>query len=102
MLTSNANFRSCVRNVDVLIASHHGRDDGICEELFDVYGCKPQLVVISDDYHQYATQKTTQYYGSKASGIHGFRFDGDRSVLTTRSDGDLTFTWRGFRDCIVS
>jgi len=101
ILTTNANFRNCVRNVDVLIASHHGRDTGICKELFDMYGCKPQIVVISDDYHQYDTQKTTQYYASKASGIQGFRIGGNRSVLTTRSDGELTFTWRGFRDCIV-
>lgn len=62
----------------------------------------PQIVVISDDCHQYDTQKTTQYYASKASGIRGFRIGGDRSVLTTRSDGELTFTWRGFRDCIVN
>ena len=102
LLTTNANFRNCVRRVDVLIASHHGRDTGVCRELFDVYGCRPQLVVISDDYHQYDTQKTTQYYASKASGIKGFRFDGDRTVLTTRSDGDLTFTVTSRLNCIVN
>jgi len=101
MLTTNANFRNCVRKVDVLIASHHGRETGICRELFDIYGCQPQIVVISDDYHQYDTQNTTQYYASKARGIRGFRFGGNRSVLTTRSDGALAFTWRGYRDCIV-
>ena len=101
MLATNANFRNCARNVDVLIASHHGRDTGICEQLFDLCDCKPQIVVISDDCHQYDTQKTCQYYGSKARGIQGFRIGGNRTVLTTRSDGDVTFTWRGFRDCIV-
>jgi len=101
ILRTNANFRNRVQNVDVLVASHHGRDNGICRELFDVYGCKPKLVVISDDHHKYDTQRTTQYYASKVTGIKGFRSGGDRSVLTTRADGELSFTWRGFRDCIV-
>lgn len=101
MLRTNATFRDYVKNVDVLIAAHHGRDSGICSELFDVYECSPKIVVISDDYHKYDTQKTTQYYASKVTGIQGFRVGGNRSVLTTRSDGDLTFTWRGFKNCVV-
>lgn len=101
ILRTNATFRSCVQDVDVLIASHHGRDTGVCRELFDVYGCKPQLVVISDDYHHYDTQRTTQYYASKSSGILGFRSGGKRSVLTTRADGTVTFRWQGYRDCVV-
>lgn len=102
ILQTNANFRDCVSNVDVLIASHHGRESGICEELFDVYRCRPQIVVTSDDNHRYDTQKTTQFYASKANGMNGFRGGGRRAVLTTRSDGNLSFTWLGFRQCIVN
>ncbi len=102
ILTTNAKFRSVVQKVDVLIASHHGRDGGICKELFDVYGCRPEIVVISDDYHQYDTQKTSQYYASKVKGIPWFRNEGNRFVLTTRDDGGLTFTCSGLRKCIVS
>lgn len=61
-------FRTTVAGVHVLIASHHGRYKGICAKMFDVYGCKPQLVVISDDYKQYDTQETTNYYARKARG----------------------------------
>ncbi len=69
--------------------------------MFSVYGCKPKLIVISDDYKQYETQETTTFYGSKASGISGFRTDlGLRKVLTTRCDGPLVFSFRG-RDCFV-
>ena len=32
--------------------------------MFDVYGGKPVLVVISDDYKQYESQETTNYYRS--------------------------------------
>lgn len=78
----------------MLIAPHHGRENGIYEELYDVYGCKPKVVVISDDYKHHATQETTQFYGRKASGISYFRGQYDpRKVLTTRSDGPIRFSF---------
>lgn len=94
-------FWPVVAGVEVLIAAHHGRENGICPEMFSVYGCKPQLVVISDDYKQHETQETTNFYGSKASGISGFRNDlGLRRVLTTRRDGPLVFSFHG-PNCFV-
>jgi hypothetical protein len=59
-------------------------------------------MVISDDYKQHATQETTNYYGSKAQGITGFRRDqGLRRVLATRTDGELMFSFQnGY--CLVS
>lgn len=93
LLIDNAAFRAAVSSTDVLIASHHGRDNGICEEMFDVLHCNPAIVVISDDYHQYDTQKTTGYYKSKAKGIS---FHGEtRYVLTTRCDGEIWFDFTG-------
>ncbi len=92
LLATNAKFRTMLPNVDVLIASHHGRENGICPDMFDKWGCKPEVVVISDDYMKYDTQKTTQYYNSKCgNGIPNFRNSGLRKVLTTRKDGDITF-----------
>ena len=91
-------FRQTVTGVNVLIAAHHGRENGICEDIFDVYGCKPKLVVISDDYKQYDTQETTNYYASKAQGIVGYRgHSGMRYVLTTRKDGEIWFSFRNGR-----
>lgn len=86
-------FRSIVSGINVLVASHHGRDSGICPEMFDVYGCRPQLVVISDDHKQYDTQETTEYYGRKARGISWFRNQGTRYVLSTRNDGEIRFSF---------
>ncbi|GAB2903963.1 hypothetical protein GCM10027202_36290 [Microvirgula curvata] len=101
LLATNARFRQIVPNINVLVASHHGRENGICKEMFDTYGCRPQLVVISDDYKQYSTQETTKYYASKVTGIADFRAPGNnRFVLTTRSDGDVCFTWASGR-CTV-
>lgn len=94
-------FRTTVAGVEVLIASHHGRRSGLYPEMFSVYGCSPRLVVVSDDYKQYDTQETTGFYGSKASGIYGFRNEqGVRRVLTTRCDGPILFSFQG-RDCFV-
>lgn len=95
MLATYPPFRQTVAGVHVLIASHHGRANGICPAMFDQHGCAPQLVVISDDYKQYRSQETTDYYGSKACGIPWFRNGGARYVLTTRSDGEIRFSFRG-------
>jgi beta-lactamase superfamily II metal-dependent hydrolase len=101
MLNTNQAFRTAVSQVHVLMAAHHGRQNGICEDMFDTWGCRPALVVISDDYKQYSTQETSVFYGRKASGITGFRNDqGPRKVLTTRRDGELWFSFQnGY--CIV-
>lgn len=101
LLASDPVLSVAAANIDVLVASHHGRESGRCPELFDVYNCAPKIVVISDDYMQYNTQQTTAYYASKCAGITGFRGQELRKVLTTRNDGTLTFTWQG-NQCIVN
>jgi len=101
LLRLRPDFSEWLRRVHVLEASHHGRRNGICEEMFDDHGCRPELVIISDDYKQYDTQETAQYYRSKAKGIDFFRGEGRRWVLTTRSDGHLLFTFDGGR-CTVT
>lgn len=95
LLTTCPPFRQTVAAVDVLVAAHHGRRNGICTDIFDTCGCRPALVVISDDYKQYDTQETTGYYASKARGISNFRNrSGMRYVLTTRSDGEIRFSFQ--------
>ncbi len=94
LLATDARFREAVQSTNVLIASHHGRESGICEEAFDVYGCKPYWVVISDQGYQFDTQKTVPFYSSKARG--GVFRGNTRQVLTTRNDGAITFSfWDG-------
>jgi len=101
MINTNASFRAAVSEVHVLMAAHHGRQNGICEEMFDTFGCSPNLVVISDDYKQYSTQETSAYYARKAVGITGFRNElGLRKVLTTRTDGALWFSFQNGH-CLV-
>ena len=87
-------FRKIVAEIHVLVASHHGRENGICPAMFETYGCRPQLVVISDDHKQYDTQETTSYYKRKARGISWFRNQGARYVLSTRNDGEIRFSFK--------
>jgi beta-lactamase superfamily II metal-dependent hydrolase len=86
-LIQNPNFVASLRRVHVLVASHHGRENGCCEELFSMTSWKPQVVVISDDYKQYDTQETTNWYRARSFGIPFF--GEKRHVFTTRRDGSI-------------
>jgi len=86
-LLSNTYFCQELRDVNIFIASHHGRENGYCKEVFDY--CSPSVVVFSDSAIKHATQQMTATYANHASGI---QFDGQtRYVLSTRNDG--SFWW---------
>jgi beta-lactamase superfamily II metal-dependent hydrolase len=88
-LLADQNFRAELGRTTALVASHHGRESGYCEEVF-VF-CKPQFMVISDKSEVHDTQGTTNLYASKVKGdgIHVVTCQGRRKVLTTRSDGGI-------------
>lgn len=65
-LLRNPRVRELLRQVDVFIASHHGRESGYCPEVFDY--CKPRLVVISDSAIRHDTQVMASTYEKHASG----------------------------------
>jgi beta-lactamase superfamily II metal-dependent hydrolase len=77
-------FRQNLAAVNVFVASHHGREDGYCEEVFQY--CNPDVVVISDGSIQYDSQEHS--YDRHAKGLN-FSRDGWRYVLTTRCDGHI-------------
>lgn len=86
-------FASLMPGLHVLVASHHGRENGRCEELFDVYGCSPQLVVISDYAKRHQSQETVPYYYRKSRGVPNVRGADARYVMTTRDDDEIIFRW---------
>ncbi len=86
-LLQNTTFCARLREVDVFIASHHGRQNGYCEDVFNF--CTPNVIVFSDGPKKYATQEMVDKYAKHARGT---TFNGQtRYVLTTRNDG--TFWW---------
>ena len=81
--------RTLLGRVNVFVASHHGRENGYCREVFDY--CSPSLIVMSDGPIQYDTQKMATTYGQHASGEY-FVSGGTREfrkVVTTRKDGNI-------------
>jgi beta-lactamase superfamily II metal-dependent hydrolase len=86
-LLKNPQFREALRDTQVLVAPHHGRESGCCTEVFQY--CNPIYVVISDKGYMYDTQKTIPFYRSVARG-GPFRNE-TRRVLTTRKDGSIGF-----------
>ena len=86
-LLRDANFRAELPGTSIFMASHHGREDGCCEELYTIGGLSPVVTIVSDSGIQHATQETVQWYGNRST---GFDLDGrTRRVLTTRDDGSI-------------
>ena len=81
----NPAFVEAMGAVNVLVASHHGRENGCSGQLFSRTGLNPAIVVISDSGIEHATQETVSWYAARTQGIV---LNGQtRRVLTTRSDG---------------
>ena len=86
-LLKNTTFQENLRHTTVFVASHHGRTNGYCEDVFEY--CSPSVVIFSDGPKQYASQEEVATYAKHATGIP---FNGEtRYVLTTRNDGNLTW-----------
>ena len=88
-LLKNDAFKQALRETNVYIASHHGRENGCCEEIVP-YLANAYYVVISDKGYEYDTQKTIPFYSRIAKG-GPFGLEPVRKVLTTRCDGRIAF-----------
>lgn len=84
-------FRSELASLNVFVASHHGRENGCCEEVFNY--CNPLAVIISDSYKQHGTQETSNWYANRVTGCKTIG-QTERRVLTTRNDGHITLEVR--------
>lgn len=92
-LLERPDFVRELATVIVLVASHHGRASGCCEEMFQL-GWNPDIVIFSDAGIQYETQATVPWYAARAQGI---TYAGQtRSVFTTRKDGRISLDANSF------
>lgn len=83
----NETFIDCLKRTKIFIASHHGRINGYCKEVFNY--CSPDIIIISDKSIEHETQERDSY-SQHANGLT-FPFPiGERKVLTTRKDGKIT------------
>lgn len=90
-LLKQADFRNELTNTDVLVASHHGRFSGFCEDAFNYF--TPSAVVISDKPIIHDTQRTVPDYRRVVAeqGVMVRTTNKRRHVLTTRRDGWIQF-----------
>ncbi len=87
-LLGNPEFVKELKTVNIFVASHHGRESGCCEGVFEILGVKPYVVIFSDAGMQYESQRTADWYRSRT---YGMNYNGKkRHVFTTRRDGKIT------------
>lgn len=92
-LLRRQDFRAELYGTNVLVASHHGRENGYCEEAFNYF--TPDAVVISDKPIAHETQRgmVPDYRRLvRKGGVRVRTTMKDRHVLTTRRDGWIQFT----------
>jgi beta-lactamase superfamily II metal-dependent hydrolase len=88
-------FRAELAGTDVLVASHHGRENGFYEDIFNYF--TPGAVVISDKPIAHETQRMVSDYRRvvRDNGVIVRSTGKRRHVLTTRRDGWIQFTVMG-------
>ncbi|MBW4622347.1 MAG: hypothetical protein KME17_23705 [Cyanosarcina radialis HA8281-LM2] len=84
-LLKNPEFRDCLRQVNIFVASNHGQEDGYCPEVFNY--CHPDLVIISNQVHQELPSVMLREYEGYAGGLR--TNIGKQKVLTTRDAGTI-------------
>lgn len=89
-LLEREDFRKELAGTTVLMASHHGRANGFCDEVFDYF--TPDCVVISDKPIIHATQDIDYRSVTPENGVDVRTTGKRRRVLTTRRDGWIKFT----------
>lgn len=93
-LLKRADFRAELADTTVLVASHHGRENGYCNALFNYL--HPRAIVMSDKAIVHDTQRMTQTYRQRVidhwpNGVFVQTTRKQRHVLTTRRDGWIQF-----------
>jgi beta-lactamase superfamily II metal-dependent hydrolase len=88
-LLRNPSFVSELAGTSVLVASHHGRLSGYCQEIFEHF--MPRVVVVSDKPIVHSTQEIVPDYRAvvNPAGVVVTNQGRPRHVLTTRRDGDV-------------
>lgn len=87
-LLGRTDFVSAIKDTDILVAPHHGRDSGFSASLFE--HINPRLTIISDG--RFCDTSATDRYGQKTRGWTVHKRSGgteERKVVTTRSDGSI-------------
>jgi beta-lactamase superfamily II metal-dependent hydrolase len=90
-LLANPSFVQELKDVNLFVASHHGRENGFCPEVMNL--CRRiDAVIISDKKKGHQTQEVDEYR-RHATGVT-MQNGETRRVLTTRRDASMMFEFR--------
>lgn len=88
LIQKHPTIKDYLAKTNVFVASHHGRENGYCPDVFS--HCAPECIVISDKGIVHDTQRDmASLYGNHVNGQGVSMNDRTRKVLTTRDDGHL-------------
>jgi beta-lactamase superfamily II metal-dependent hydrolase len=92
LMLKNFDVCSLLQRTNIFFASHHGRLNGYCADVFTY--CKPECIVISDKEIIHGTQENmSQRYAKHVYGdgilLKSGNYTNRRKVITTRSDGHV-------------
>ncbi|MDQ0286290.1 competence protein ComEC [Desulfofundulus luciae] len=85
-LLEQEEFLTAIKDTDILVAPHHGRDSGFSSALFEYIN--PRLTIISDG--RFCDTSATDRYAKHTKGWTVYKRSGgkeERKCVTTRNDG---------------
>lgn len=88
-LMNQTGFSDAVKDADILVAAHHGRETGYYKDFVD--NVNPRLTIISDTSKSTTTAQTKYSNSSRGWNVHNKNTGDDekRYCLTTRNDGNI-------------
>lgn len=87
-LMQSASFKSAIKDADILLAPHHGRESGYNNDFVSLVN--PRLTIVSDG--RYCDTSANTRYSGKSRGWKVYKKNGTSSMrycLTTNSDGEV-------------
>lgn len=90
------NFKTAIKNADILLAPHHGRESGYNNDFVNLVN--PRLTVVSDG--RFCDTSANCRYSQKSRGWNVYKTNGrsiERKCLTTNSDGEVYIKF-GYND----
>lgn len=86
-LLNDSKFIELLKKTDIIVASHHGRESGYCNDIFNYFN--PHLTIISDG--RFTETSATSRYSEKSRGWKVWKSGEEitRNVLSTRNDGHI-------------
>jgi len=87
-LMQSASFKSAIKDADILLAPHHGRESGYNNDFVSLVN--PRLTIVSDG--RYCDTNANNRYSGKSRGWRVYkknRTSSMRYCLTTNSDGEV-------------